>query len=368
MKKIVITGGHHNSALVVAEALRDEGYQVIWFGHKYTMEGDFSPGAEYQEVTAAGFDFVEIRAAKFFRFYRPRQWWLFFKGFAQSFLYLCRYRPDLVFSFGGYLAFPVVVWAWVLRIPVFTHEQTAVCGWANRLISRFAKKIFVSWESSLSFFPAAKTVFSGLPLRPEIFSGDRTKFRFKNNLPVIYLTGGKQGAEALNVVVKNCLPQLLAKYNLLHQTGQHTLNNDFAELQTAREDLPPLLRERYVVRDYFFQEEIGAVFATADLVVGRSGAHFVYEVACLGKPALFIPLPWAHGDEQTRNAWALVETGLAEIIPQENLSPAVFTKKLAAMTAKLSSYSCCAAKAKALAKQGATEKIVASVRELWAKD
>lgn len=360
-KRIVITGGHHNSALVVAEKLREKGYEVIWFGHKFTMWGDKNVGAEYREVTKAGFKFIEIKAGKFYRTYHPLKLLRLPLGFMQSFYYLLKFRPGLILSFGGYLAVPVVIGGWFLRIPSMTHEQTVVYGLANRLISHFAKKIFVSWEASLKHFPAHKVVFTGLPLRPEIFSDKKGKFDFKNSLPTIYITGGKQGSHAINQAVEETLPNLLKEFNLIHACGRSTVFDDFFRLNKAKEKLAPEIRKRYLSQDYFYIQEIGDVFAEADLVVSRAGAHIVYEIAALGKPAIFIPIPWSDQDEQLKNAQLLVEAGIAEILPQNQLDGENLYRLVKSMTENLEKYQKAASKARTLIKLKATENIVKEI-------
>jgi len=360
-KRIVITGGHHNSALVVAEKLREKGYEIIWFGHKFTMWGDKNVGAEYREVTKAGFKFIEIKAGKFYRTYHPLKLLRLPLGFMQSFYYLLQFRPKLILSFGGYLAVPVVISGWFLRIPSMTHEQTVVYGLANRLIGHFAKKIFVSWEASLKHFPAQKVVFTGLPLRPEIFSDKKGKFDFKNSLPTIYITGGKQGSHAINQAIEEALPNLLKEFNLIHACGRSTVFDDLNDLTRIKRKLMRELRQRYLLQDYFTRQEVGSVLAVADLVVSRAGAHTTYEVAALGKPTIFIPIPWSDQDEQLKNAQLLVEAGIAEILPQNQLNGKNLYRLVKSMTENLEKYQKAASKARSLIKLKATEKIVKEI-------
>jgi UDP-N-acetylglucosamine--N-acetylmuramyl-(pentapeptide) pyrophosphoryl-undecaprenol N-acetylglucosamine transferase len=363
-KRIVITGGHHNSALVVAEKLRKRGHEIIWFGHKFTMLGDKKPGAEYHEVTKAGFKFIEIKAGKGHRPYHFLNLARLPLGFLQAFYYLLKFRPHLILSYGGYLAVPVVLSGWLLRIPSLTHEQTVVYGLANRVIQPFAKKILVSWKSSCRHFPSKKVVFTGLPLRPGIFKHSKGRFDFKNNLPVIYITGGKQGSHTINLTIAKLLPNLLKKYNLIHQSGSSTVHNDFARLRKIKERLPSELRSRYLVYDYIFQPEIGAVFAAADLVVTRAGAHIVYELAALGKPALFIPLPFSYAQEQEKNAKMLAKAGLAEILSQENLTSQKLARLIDKMMAGIDSYKKNRAKAQKLIRLDAAERMVELIEKL----
>jgi UDP-N-acetylglucosamine--N-acetylmuramyl-(pentapeptide) pyrophosphoryl-undecaprenol N-acetylglucosamine transferase len=317
MNKIIICGGHHNSALVIAENLVKRGYQVFWLGHKYSMIGDKNPTAEFLEVSKRNIPFIDIKAGKFQKRYR------FFEnllriplGFFQSFLAVLKIKPKVIVSFGGYIALPVAFSGYLLGIPVFTHEQTAVSGKANSLISKIAKKIFVSFEESKSSFPEEKVVYSGLPLRKEIFEGSRKMF--SNSKKTIYITGGKQGAHFINEAVFKILPSLLLKFNIIHQCGSTTLFNDIEKAREIKEKLKGKT-ENYKVGEYFFIEEIGDIFKSADFVVSRAGAHTVYELLALEKPAILIPIPWASNDEQTKNARILVRNGLGKILSQEEL-------------------------------------------------
>lgn len=363
-KRVIITGGHHNSALVVAEELRSRGYEIIWLGHKYTMRGDKNPGAEYQEVTRAGFKFIELKAAKIHRSLNITNLIRFPLGFIQAFFHLLHLRPCLIFSFGGYLAVPVVFYGWLLGIPIVTHEQTVVYGLANRIIEVFARKIFVSWEASLKHFSSKKAVFVGLPLRPSVFAKQKNGFNFKNKLPTIYIHGGKQGSHVVNQAVESALSELLEKYNIIHQCGSTSLHDDLSRLKNIRNQLSAKLRQRYAVQDYFFLDKIGQVFAAADLVVGRAGAHTIYEVAALGKPALFIPIPWSSLGEQNKNAQILVRAGTAEVLPQEELSGSSLLQLVNQMIIDLDQYRKNAVKAKKLVKLDAVERIADLVEEV----
>lgn len=336
MKKIVICGGHHNSALVLAEELIKEGYQVLWFGHKYSMIGDKKPSAEYLEVTKKQIPFFEIKAGKFQPNYRF--WPNLLRiplGFFQSFLALLKTKPDLVVSFGGYLALPVAFCSYLLGIPVVTHEQTTVIGLSNLLISKIAKKIFITFPSSAKFFPQSKVILTGLPLRKNLF--EMNKKLFSNSKKTIYITGGKQGAHVINKAVFEILPELLKKFNIIHQCGSTTL---FDDIKTAEQIKCSLGNggKNYLVSEYFFDSEIGTIFGSADFVISRAGAHTVYELMVLEKPAILIPIPWSHQNEQVENAKILVDLGLAEILPQEELEKGKLLEFILTFEKNLSKY------------------------------
>ena len=288
--KIVICGGHHNSTLLIAKALIKKKHKVFWFGHKLTMLGDKNPSAEYLEVTKEQIPFYEIKAGK----WQPKYKFIpnlvrIPLGFVQSFYYLAKIKPDKIVSFGGYLALPITISGWLLGIPIITHEQTTVFGLANQIIAKFAKKVLVSFPSSLKSFPAKKVVLTGLPIRTEIF--DQGKKLFTNQKKTIYITGGKQGAHVINSEVFKILPQLLEKFNIIHQCGSTSLFNDLAKAQELRKNLNT--KEDYLVAPYFFEDQIGSIFKSADFVISRAGAHTLYELLYLEKPAILIPIPWS---------------------------------------------------------------------------
>ncbi|NTV31294.1 UDP-N-acetylglucosamine--N-acetylmuramyl-(pentapeptide) pyrophosphoryl-undecaprenol N-acetylglucosamine transferase [candidate division WWE3 bacterium] len=319
---IAFTGGHHNSALSVAvEVEKRKLAKVIWFGHKFTMLGDTKPSAEFTEVTKNNIPFYDIKAGKVYKTFNLIHWLRLPFGFFQSYWYLMRVRPALVVSFGGYLAAPVVLAAWLQGIPSVTHEQTSVVGLSNRFISLFVKKIFITWPQSKQYFDSEKTVVTGLPLRENIFTTQTSEKLFNNSLPVIYVTGGKQGSHVINMAIRDVLPRLLEFANVIHQSGATTVTNDFEALAEIRKRLPDNLRDRYLLFPYIYQDQIGNIFSQTDLIIARAGAHTVYEVAALGMPALFIPIPWVSHNEQYKNARMLVNKGSAIIVPEDSLTP-----------------------------------------------
>lgn len=362
--KIVITGGHHTCALVVAKRLLKKGHQVFWLGHKFSMWGDRNVSAEYLEVTRAEIPFFELKAGKYWQTLDLKKLVRLPLGFVQAFFYLLKIKPDLIVSFGGYLAVPVVIVGWVLRIPSVTHEQTVVAGLANKLISPFVKKIFISWPQTAKYFLPEKTVLAGLPLRKEIFVKMTKKYEFKENLPTIYITGGKQGAHVINRAVFEVLDKLLEKYNVIHQCGLSSVHKDYKEAKDRKQRTENRKRERYKVVDYIFPEDIGAVFAEADLVIGRAGAHTVYELAALGKPAVLIPYPYLYQDEQTKNAEVLEDIGLVKILPQKNLTGDSLHQCINSLAQNIEEHKNAGEEAKKLVVLNATERMVKEIEKV----
>lgn len=362
--KIIITGGHHNSALAVVKELKKRGVtDFLWLGHKFTMWGDTEPGVEFKEVTAAGLPFVELKAGKVYKTLNPFMWLRVPYGFFQALYQIWRFKPNLILSFGGYLAVPVVIAAWLMRIPTVTHEQTTVVGLANRVITRFAKKIFISWSQSEKYLPKDKTILTGLPLREEIFQ-IKEKIKFANKLPILYITGGKQGSHVINQVVSQNLLKLLQKYNVIHQCGSTTTTGDHQNLQEQAKNLPPNLAECYILKDYFFEHEIGSIFAAANLVISRAGAHTIYELAALGKPCLLVPIPWVSHNEQYKNARILVNEGIARIIPENELTGQHLLQEIELMISDLEKYQSRAEEIKKLIYFDAASKVADEILKL----
>ena len=306
VRKLVFTGGHHTSALVVAKELQKKGWKILWFGHKHSMWADKSDSAEYREVTSAGIKFYDLHAGKFHRTFNPLKLARIPFGFLQSFWWLFKERPRGIVSFGGYLAVPTVIAGWILGIPAVTHEQTVTRGWANRVIGIFASKIALSWESSRKFYPSNKSEVVGLPVRPEILSMLSEKTG-KNSKPVIYVTGGKQGSQTINEVVFSSL-SMLARYHIIHQTG----NLDYQKALSLESPV-------YEVFDFDSKKAVSSMYR-ADVVVSRAGAHTVYELGLLGKKCVLIPIPWVSHQEQEKNAQMLVDAGNAVILSESQLS------------------------------------------------
>jgi len=367
-RKIVFVGGHHTSALAVLDALEKNcrrsaiSYQVYFIGHRRSMHGTHTESAEYREVVARGIPFFDLKAGKVYRTYNPREWLRIPYGFLQAFFILLRLRPALIVSFGGYLAVPVVFSGWLLGIPAVTHEQTTVSGWANRFIAKFVKKVFISWPQSERFFPAGKVVLTGLPLRREILALARENEATgedQRGAVTIYVTGGKQGSQIINEALAGCLTRLLREFNIIHQCG--TL--DFDRFQKLRAGLSGKMQAHYTVADYFTQTEIGDVFRAADFVVGRAGAHTVYELAALGKPAILIPIPWVSHHEQQRNAEILAQVGLAKILPQKELNSEKLFQSCLALREELSQFERAGRAARKLIRLDAAERIASEIKK-----
>ena len=380
--KIIICGGHLTPALSVINKLKIENHelwgkdQVLFVGRKYPLEGETTVSAEQKIIAQMGIPFIPLTTGrlqrKFTRYTIPSLLKIPI-GFFQALWWTKKFKPDIILSFGGYVALPVVVAGWFLRVPIVTHEQTVVSGLANKIIGMLAKKICVSWPGSVKNFPASKVILTGNPVRREIFEIKKTPLLPVSHAlyPMIYVTGGSLGSHWINEAVLQCLPQLLEKYVVVHQCGESEKYRDWEKLKAQsaswRTKLKRELKERYFLTKYVEPEDIGWVLNRADLVVSRAGANILAELAALGKPALFIPIPWASGDEQTKNAQMLADVGIAEILPQRELDGKRLFAEISKMIKNLKKYQKNAELAKRLIDLEAAAKIVKVVKEIYAQ-
>ncbi len=321
MKKhhFVITGGHHNSALVVARSLVELGHKVTWIGHKTASKGDKHNSAEYLEVNSSGIPFHDLPAGKISLHSGFSSAFKIPLGLTKAYSLVRKLKPDAVLSFGGYLGLSVALIARAKNIPVFLHEQTVIAGKANKLVAKFAKRVYLTWESSLKFFPRGNTLVTGLPLRSSILNPKKTKL-FTNSLPTLLVLGGKQGSHLINQQIFQNLQKLLTHYNLIHQTGTSSVTGDYDRAVGIKNSLPDQLGDRYRPEGYITEAEIGSILGNCDLYIGRSGAHITYELGMLGVRSVLIPYLHTHGLEQKKNAEYLAQNDIAIILPQHKLN------------------------------------------------
>lgn len=323
MKKIVICGGHLTPALALIEGLEGKkDTRIFFFGREFSTEGSRSPSAELRVISdkkignaRRQIKFIKITAGRLQRKFTGHTIPSLIKipiGFLQSFCQLLLIRPDIVVSFGGYLSTPVIFGAWLLGIDSITHEQAAVPGLANRINSLFVKRIFLTWSQTQKYFPAKKTEIIGNLTRKSInnksIQNKMLKEFIAKRTNIILVTGGNQGSHFLNVLTRALVPEL-KEFSVIHQIGTANLEDDLAKSKKIKS-------LNYFPIDYIDPKDIGTVFTKAQLLIARSGANTVWEIAVLGKVAILIPLPISASQEQTENARILQKAGFAKLIKQ----------------------------------------------------
>lgn len=334
--KIAIIGGHMTPAFAVLDELNNQGYyNIIWIGHAHNQAGNTNLSQEYKITTSKNVPFIDLKTGKIYRTWNKDTFKEGLKalleipfGLYRAFKILNKEKPKLIFSFGGYLAVPVVIAAYFLRIPSVTHEQTIVTGLANRIASKFCQKIFISWKENEEVFPKNKTYFTGNPIRNCIFSVQSQNINFYNNLPIIYVTGGNQGSQIINETITKLLPTLLNDFNIVHQTGNSMVTQDYEKAVAFKANLQDELAERYLPKEFYGENEIGEILMKSSIIISRAGLNSVTEFMALNKSCILIPIPNSSGDEQMFNAKHLEKLGLAKIIKQIDFTPEILNKKI----------------------------------------
>lgn len=334
-KKIIVTGGgsggHISSAKAIIDALNDafllNSNNFLYVGSDLGMEKE-RPGSSLEMKIFKDEKFSQkyIRGGKLQRKFSPSSIYLLFRtvlGFFDSISVMKDFKPDIVISTGGFVSVPVCIVAKLFKAQIYLHEQTATVGLSNKIVSKFAEKIFVAFPSSIKYFEKEKVFHSGNLVRNEIFENSgrggiiedvKKMIIQEEDLPIIYISGGSLGSHVINEIIKESLPLLLQDYQLILQTGDSKITNDFQLLSLEKEKLTEDLKERFIVTRYIGNEEIGFVLNNIDLFIGRAGANTVYELGLLRIPSILIPIPWVTHNEQMENAKILESVGLAKII------------------------------------------------------
>ena len=311
MKKIVLTGGgtagHVTPNIALIPALLEKGYEISYIGSYDGMERKL---IEDYKITYYG-----IATGKFRRYFDPKNFtdpFRVIKGIGEARKILKKIDPDIVFSKGGFVAVPVVRGAYHLHIPVISHESDMTPGLANKICLPMAKVICCNFPETLKNLPEGKAVLTGTPIRAELMRGSREKglafTGFSGEKPVIMVTGGSLGAMAVNTAIREALPELLVRYDVVHLCGKGKLDESLVG------------RPGYVQYEYI-KEEMADLFAMADLVISRAGANAICEIASLRKPNLLIPLSAkASRGDQILNARSFENQGFSVVIEEESLT------------------------------------------------
>ena len=332
------TGGHVSPALAVIQTIQ-EMKKSEGLDSSFLYVGSAN-GVEAGLVAAAGIPFKAVACGKLRRSKNPLAMlsWQnltdLFRipvGIIQALGLVLKFHPDAVLSTGGYVSVPAALAAAIAGIPILAHEQTAQIGLGNKIVLRFAKRIALSFELAEKDIPPMarqKTVVTGNPIRAVVLTGDAANaiklYGFDDtdrDLPTVYVTGGAQGAHVINEAVRQGMADLLSFCRIIHQCGKQPSQavQDLDSLKEKAETLPEALKRRYAVTS-FVGPEIGDVFALADVVVSRSGAGTVAEVAALGKAAVYVPLVPTGGDEQRKNARRFEDLGAAIVLDSSTLT------------------------------------------------
>ena len=318
------TGGHFYPVIAVAEALND----LIAERKILPPELYFMSVAPYNERLLFENDikFMAVPSGKKRNYFSLLNLTDAFKlayGCMIALIRVYNLYPDVVFGKGGYASFPALFAAKVLNIPVIIHESDSHPGKVSLWAGKFARKIAVSYPAAAQYFPKkaqAKIAFTGNPIRSEVANplknGAHEFLKLEQGTPVIFVLGGSLGAAAINDAIIEALPELLNRYQIIHQTGKANLGEILETTGVILKDHP--YAYRYHPFDYLNELAMRMAAGVADIVVSRAGST-IFEIAAWGVPSIIIPLPTSISHDQTSNAFAYSSTGAASVIEESNL-------------------------------------------------
>jgi UDP-N-acetylglucosamine--N-acetylmuramyl-(pentapeptide) pyrophosphoryl-undecaprenol N-acetylglucosamine transferase len=329
------SGGHIYPILAVTEELEKKGVKdIVYVGSGLGMESKIIP--------QLGMVFVPIHAGKFRRYHNNLilniidpttffknafDFFNFVRGYFESLFIIKKYSPDVVFIKGGFVGVPIGLAAASLGKKIIIHESDSKMGMANKLLSRFAEIIMVSYpEKYFKELGEERLIFTGNPVRKELLEGEKNKalkiFELNESLPVILVMGGSQGSRFINNLVLDSTNQLLDKYQIIHVTG----DLDYADIVSRRSKFSLKRKDRYRVFNYL-SKELKHAYAICDLVISRAGQNSIAEFCALGKPMILIP----HGPvtaHQHQNAKIMSRLGAAYMMIEEDINKDIFVDQI----------------------------------------
>lgn len=319
MKKIVLTGGgtagHVTPNIALLPSLKEAGYEIAYMGSY--------DGIEKKLIGDFDIPYTGISTGKFRRYLDPKNFtdpFRVIKGFSEAKKYLKEFKPDVVFSKGGFVSVPVVRAAASLHIPCIIHESDMTPGLANKLCIPVAWKVCCNFPETLKLLPQEKAVLTGSPIRAELAKGNKLAglklCGFTANKPIIMVIGGSLGAANVNKAVRDALPRLLHDFQVIHLCGKDKVDN-------------LLLNTPGYKQFEYIKSELKDLFAMADIVISRAGANAICELLALKKPNILIPLPAASSrGDQLLNAKSFESQGFSIVINEDDLTTNLLMDKV----------------------------------------
>ncbi|CAM3525032.1 undecaprenyldiphospho-muramoylpentapeptide beta-N-acetylglucosaminyltransferase [Marinicrinis lubricantis] len=309
--KIMFTGGgtagHVTVNLALIPRLQQEGWTCEYIGSYEGIEKQLV--SQLKDVTYYGISTGKLR--RYLDIKNMKDPFRVMKGVMQAYRMIRKSKPDVVFSKGGFVSVPVVLGAWLNRVPAVIHESDLTPGLANKIAMPFAKKICVTFPETMNHVSKDKAVLVGGVIRDELRSGSKTRgyglCGFTSEKPVILIMGGSQGSKVINEKIRSLLGRLTDRFQIVHICGKNQVDAS--------------INNRYYKQFEYVHEELADLLAMTDLVVSRAGSNSIFEFLALRKPMLLIPLSRiASRGDQILNAASFVKSGYAESIQEEELT------------------------------------------------
>ncbi len=328
------TGGHFYPLMAVAEKLQAQNITLFYFGPNKHDE---------KYLSDLKINFIKIPAGKMRLYSSGKNFLDMFKigwGIFIAMLKLPIVYPDIIFSKGGYTAFPILFVARVLRIPVVIHDSDTVPGRVSIYSAKFAMLVATAWNETAKFLITTKHISgdkimeTGLPIRKvlnPLYKYEKNKqinaeFNFINkSLPLITILGGSQGSQILNESIISCLPFVLPFAQVIHQTGK----NNFTQVKHNTDSLLQNMKEKenYFLKDFFNVDEMREIYSQSSLIIMRSGSQ-ILETYLWGIPTILIPISQEVSRDQRSNAFASMRRGASIVIEEKNLTPHILQNEI----------------------------------------
>lgn len=360
------TGGHFYPLIAIAEQLIEvaDKEKIIDLKLYYMSDKPYDRRMLFENKIT----YIQIPCGKMRTYFSIRNFFDIFKTATGVFFGLISMFfifPDVVISKGGYAAFPAVLAARFFKIPVIIHESDSYPGRLNIWTAKFAWRVAISWPEAAEYLPKEKTALTGQPIRKEILHGDPNGaynfFKLNPNLPVIFIVGGSQGAQKINDNIVDVLPELLSRYQIIHQTGLNNIDDVLSRSKLLLDKNPNI--ERYVPITYLNNLETRMAAGCASLIISRAGSA-IFEFASWGIPSIIIPITNSNGDHQRKNAFNYARAGACEVIEEANLTSHLLVSEIDKLLASKEKLTQMKEKALAFATPQAAEKIAKSAIEL----
>lgn len=303
------SAGHVTPNLALIPSLKKLGYEIIYIGSKNGIEKEI---IEKEKIKYYG-----ISTGKLRRYFDIKNFGDPFKvviGLFQTMVIFLREKPNVVFSNGGFVSVPVVIGAYLNRIPIIAHESDMTPGLANKISAPYCTKVCVTFPESLKFIKDNKGELTGTPIRENLFLGNKDEFKkickFRYEKPVLLVMGGSLGSKVINDYLRESIRELTKEFNVVHICGKGNVEKK-------------LLNFEGYIQFEFLDKELPHIYSRADLVLSRAGANAIFELLALNKPNLLIPLSKksSRGD-QILNAESFEKSGYSIVIQEEELNSA----------------------------------------------
>lgn len=342
--KILFTGGGTGGHFYPLIAVERELIKIIRKKHIIEPKLVFASDSPYNKkiLEEENMRFLKLSAGKMRRYFSVLNFIDFFKtifGILLGIFKIYAEMPDVIFSKGGYASVPILVASRFFRIPLIIHESDVVPGKAHNIVKFYAKRVAISFDKTAKYFPKEVVALTGNPIRKEVTGGNieescsvfNLDFIYDNGIKkispgVILIIGSSQGAQKINEIILEILPELLKNYQVIHQCGEKNLEETKIISGVILKNLEQ--KNRYHLTGFLNEFDYRAAGFASYLVISRASAGAIFEIAEWGKPSILIPITNSAQDHQRENAWEYAKVGAAEVIEEANLAPHILLSEI----------------------------------------